>query len=127
MAKVLVVDDDPDILALLAFRLRKMGHGVVTAASADEALSLVSDKGAPDVAVLDVMMPGCSGLDLLTRMRQHEGFEAMPAIFLSGRIQSEDIAAGEALGATYLTKPVVINALGQAIDRVLPQSEGGTW
>lgn len=139
VAKLLVVDDDPDLVNLLAFRLRQLGHLVVTAGSADEALSVVADRGLPDLAVLDVLMPGVSGLELLVKLRAGSGGQGrqgasgaagqLPAVFLSGRVEAGDVAAGRALGATYLTKPVVINALGEAIDDLLLASAGkdGGW
>jgi len=127
MARVLVVEDDPDIRVLLEVRLRRVGHLVVGVGSGEEALSVLAGKGAPDIAVLDVLMPGMSGLDLLTRLRQDSAYTSMPAIFLSGRVQPSDIAAGRALGATYLTKPLVLSALAQAIDEALQPASAGTW
>ena len=119
MAKVLVVDDDENMRSLVEQRLRQAGHRVLGAASADEALQLVADRGVPDVIVLDVLMPGLSGLDLLSRLRNDPLSAGLPAVFLSARVQESDIAAGRALGATYLTKPVVISALLTAIEAAL--------
>jgi CheY-like chemotaxis protein len=124
MSRVLVVDDDPDLRRLVEMRLRKGGHRVLTAASAEEALAIVDERGAPDVAVLDVAMPGMSGLELLPMLRARDGMEELPAIFLSARILEGDIAAGRALGATYLTKPFVATALLNAVERVCPDPEG---
>lgn len=118
MARVLVVDDDPDLLTLVEMQLRHHGHKVVTASSGPDALALVEDKGPPDVAVLDVAMPGMNGLDLLQEFRRRAGTEKLPAIFLSARVGPEDIKAGTALGAVYLTKPYVMKALLNAIDSV---------
>jgi CheY-like chemotaxis protein len=122
MARVLVVDDDPDVLNLVSFRLRKADHKVIAVAGGQEALDVVAERGAPDVAVLDVMMPGIDGLTLLQRLRGIDGLERLPAIFLSARVQPEDIEAGRALGATYLTKPFVATALLRAIDAALKES-----
>jgi CheY-like chemotaxis protein len=119
MARVLVVDDDPDLLTLVGLQLRQHGHKVVTAASGQEALALVTEKGAPDVAVLDVAMPEMNGLELLQTMRSRDGLGELPAIFLSARVAAEDIAAGRALGALYLTKPYVMRALLAAIDSLV--------
>jgi len=129
MARVLVVEDDPDIRQLLDVRLRQQGHLVLTAGSAAEALALLAEKGAPELVVLDVLMPGASGLDLLVELRAQPALRSLPAIFLSGRVEPEDIAAGRALGATYLTKPVVLSALAQAIDRALRPvaAHAGAW
>lgn len=119
MAKVLVVDDDDNVRALVENRLRHAGHRVLGAGSADEAYTLVAERGVPDVIVLDVLMPGVSGLELLSRLRQEPASSHLPAVFLSARVQDADIAAGRALGATYLTKPVVISALTAAIEAAL--------
>ena len=86
MPRVLVVDDDPNVRDLIAFRLRKAGHRVLCAESGAEALELVESRGAPDVAVLDVSMPDMSGLELLPTMRARDGLADMPAIFLSGLV-----------------------------------------
>jgi CheY-like chemotaxis protein len=128
MAKVLVVDDDSNMRSLVETRLRQTGHRVLGAASGDEALQLVAERGVPDVVVLDVLMPGISGLELLARLRDDPASAAVPAVFLSARVQESDIAAGRALGATYLTKPVVISALLAAIEAaLLVDSTGGSW
>ncbi|GAA4965773.1 response regulator [Kineococcus glutinatus] len=129
MARVLVVEDDQDIRTLLEVRLRAAGHRVVGAGSGEAALEIVAERGAPELVVLDVSMPGRSGLEVLAQMRTDPACAAMPAIFLSGRVQPEDIAAGQALGATYLTKPVVLSALLTAIDRSLAARVGaaGGW
>ncbi len=119
MAQILVVDDDLDLRGLLDVRLRKAGHQVLAAADGARALALVQEHGAPDLAVLDVMMPGMSGLELLVELRRRDGLERLPAIFLSARILPADIAAGRALGATYLTKPFVAPALIGAVSAAL--------
>lgn len=115
MARVLVVEDDPDIRKLLEVKIRRLDHDVVGAGSGEEALELLRGRPVPDVAVLDVLMPGMSGLELLVLLRQDLLYAAMPVIFLSGRVEADDIAAGTALGARYLTKPVVISLLAHAI------------
>ncbi len=119
MARILVVDDDPDLLNLVAFRLRRQGHDVMTSGSGPDALALVAETGAPEMAVLDVTMPGMTGLELLSRLRGLDGMGNLPAVFLSARVQDEDIEAGRSLGALYLTKPFVANALIGAVERAL--------
>ena len=123
MAHILVVDDDRDLRGLVDFRLRRAGHQVLTARDAQSALELVRELGRPDLAILDIMMPGMSGLDLLGELRKLEGMEKLPAIFLSARILPEDIAAGRALGATYLTKPFVAPALMAAVEAALSPAD----
>lgn len=127
MARVLVVDDDPDLLTLVGLQLRQHGHRVLTAASGPEALALVAEEGAPEVAVLDVAMPEMNGLELMKRMRALEGMADLPAIFVSARVGPDDIAAGLALGAIYLTKPYVMRALLAAIDRQVVGAAAAGW
>jgi DNA-binding response OmpR family regulator len=119
MARILVVDDDRDLRNLVDFRLRKAGHEVLTAGDAADALVIVQARGAPDLAILDVVMPGMSGLELLRALRRREGLAKLPAIFLSARILPADIAAGRKLGAAYLTKPFVAPALLAAVTAAL--------
>jgi CheY-like chemotaxis protein len=126
MSKLLVVDDDPDILALVQLRLQRAGHRVIGASSGAEALAIVAERGAPDLAVLDVSMPGMSGLELLSTLREQQGQE-LPAVFLSARVQPEDIERGRALGATYLTKPFIASALLNAVERALAEANTTGW
>lgn len=127
MAKVLVVEDDPDIRMLLEVRLRQNGHLVLSACSGEEALTVLAERAAPDIAVLDVMMPGMNGLELLRLLHASPEYANLPAVFLSGRVDADDIAAGTALGGTYLTKPIVLAALNSAIEKALEPAETGTW
>jgi len=128
VAKVLVVEDDQDIRTLVQLRLRAAGHLVVAAESAEEALELIASRGGPEVLVSDVSLPGLSGLDLVRRLRAGDRCPAVPVVLLSGRVQPADIAAGQELGATYLTKPVIISALCAAIERALASSAvAGSW
>jgi CheY-like chemotaxis protein len=120
MSRVLVVDDDPNLRQLVTIRLQKAGHRVVAADSAAEALAVVQERGAPDVVVLDVTMPGMTGLELLPALRDLDGCADLPGIFLSGRVQHEDVEAGRALGAIYLTKPFSAVALCRAVERLSP-------
>jgi CheY-like chemotaxis protein len=124
MSRVLVVDDDPNLRQLVTLRLEKVGHRVLAADSADEALAVVHDRGAPDVVVLDVTMPGMTGLELLPAMRTLDGCADLPAIFLSGRVEHHEVEAGRALNATYLTKPFSAVALTKAIERLSPVEAG---
>lgn len=127
MARILVVDDNCDILNLVQTRLRKAGHVTLGAESGAKALSIVEDKGAPDVLVLDVDMPGMSGLQLAQHLRVRFGDVKLPIVFLSAKVQPDDIEAGQSLGATYLTKPFVASALLKAIEDALPVAEVSGW
>src|SRR3954447_2268611 len=123
MAQILVVDDDPDLRGLVEYRLRKAGHDVVAASDGESALAAVGAHGRPDLAVLDVAMPGVSGLELLAALRTRADLRTLPAVFLSARILPSDIAAGRALGASYLTKPFVAPALMAAVTTALSPAD----
>ena len=127
MARLLVVEDDEGLRMLLEAHMVKAGHNVLGTGSGEDALQLLADRDPPDVAVLDVMMPGMSGLELLSRLRNDPAYAATPVIFLSGRVEPEDIAAGREMGATYLTKPVILTALVAAVDRALSRSRTTAW
>ncbi|HUH07212.1 MAG TPA: response regulator [Egibacteraceae bacterium] len=127
MARVLVVDDNEDIRELVARQLRANGHKAVAVGSPSEALAIVDERGAPDVAVLDVAMPEMDGLQLLRELRAREGMSDLPAIFLSARVQEHDIQAGRDLGAIYLTKPFIASALIGAISDLVEPKDAGTW
>jgi CheY-like chemotaxis protein len=119
---VLVVDDDPDLLTLVELQLRHHGHDVATANGGEQALAYVEAAGRPDVAVLDVAMPGMNGFELLEALRKRPETADLPAVFLSARVSPRDVDQGRSLDALYLTKPYVMAALLEAIDRLV--SEG---
>jgi len=123
VARILIVDDDPDIVKMIVRRLQHANHKAHGVSSGAEATSFVAEMGPPDVVVLDVDMPDVTGLELLSLLRHQTGTADLPAIFLSSRMRPDDIAAGRELDAVYLTKPFVGTALLGAIDKVLEAHE----
>jgi len=113
--KVLIVEDDEAIQALLKLRISDEGHAVVAVDDAETALRVVAERGCPDVAVLDIGLPGMNGMMLLSVLREQVGKPDLPAIFLTARVNASDVELGRSMGATYLTKPVVAHALLNAI------------
>ena len=112
-ARLLVVDDEPNIVELLSASLRFAGFEVHTATSGSQALSRAAAV-APDLVVLDVMMPGLDGFEVVRRMRQ-DGLQA-PVLFLTARDAVEDRITGLTLGADdYVTKPF---SLGEVVARI---------
>jgi CheY-like chemotaxis protein len=124
MAKVLVVEDDEDIRDLIVSRIERDGHSVLAVGDAETALRVVGERGAPDVAVLDISLPKMDGLELCVRLRDDVGQPNLPVVFLTARVNYDDVEAGRSLGATYLTKPVVANALLKAIHRATNDPRG---
>jgi DNA-binding response OmpR family regulator len=116
---VLVADDDPDILALVSFRLERAGYDVLGAHDGEEALRLAVEH-APDLAVLDVMMPKLDGYEVTTRLRQNGATRRMPIILLTARVQEADIARGFEVGADdYVKKPFSPQELGARVQAIL--------
>ena len=95
---VLVADDDPDILHLVAFRLERAGYDVITAADGEQALALARERQ-PALAILDVMMPKLTGYDVTTQLRADESTSRIPVILLTARVQESDVARGFEAGA----------------------------
>ncbi len=104
-ANILIVDDEPDISALLAYHLARESYRVRTAASGTEALSAV-ERERPDLIVLDLMLPGMSGLEVLEELRGREEVREVPVILLTARREEADRIEGLRLGADdYVAKP----------------------
>jgi two-component system OmpR family response regulator len=112
-ARLLIVDDEPNIVELLSASLRFSGFEVHTATNGTQALSQVSAL-APDLVVLDVMMPGLDGFEVVRRMRR--AGHHCPVLFLTARDAVEDRVTGLTLGADdYVTKPF---SLGEVVARI---------
>jgi DNA-binding response OmpR family regulator len=102
---VLVADDEEDIRALVAFRLRRAGYDVITAADGAEALTLATTRR-PDLIVLDMMMPKATGLEVTRSLREQDSTRDIPVILLTARAQEADVASGFEAGADdYVKKP----------------------
>jgi len=102
---VLVADDDRDIRDLVAFKLEAAGFDVIVAGDGDQALSSAVEHR-PDVAVLDVMMPGMSGMQVLQQMRGRADLSATRVILLTAKAQEADVESGFAVGVDdYVIKP----------------------
>ncbi|MET4077382.1 MULTISPECIES: response regulator [Janibacter] len=102
---VVVADDDDDIRDLVAFKLENAGYEVISVADGDSAWDRVREVR-PTLAVLDVMMPGMSGLDVLREIRADESLAETKVILLTARSRDVDVDAGFSSGADdYLTKP----------------------
>jgi DNA-binding response OmpR family regulator len=116
---VLVADDDPDILALVRFRLERDGYEVLSAPDGETALDRALARP-PDLALLDVMMPRLDGYEVTRRLRAHGPTTTIPIILLTARVQEHDVARGFEAGADdYVTKPFSPQALGERVQAAL--------
>jgi len=103
--KILVVDDEEDILELLSFNLSREGYQVFTAATGEEALNL-SRSTNPDLIVLDLMLPGMDGLEVAKILKTDPALRHIPIVMLTAKGEEADIVTGLELGADdYVTKP----------------------
>jgi DNA-binding response OmpR family regulator len=119
---VLVADDEEDIRSLVAFRLRRAGYEVITAADGEEALLLATTR-LPDLVVLDMMMPRATGLEVTRSMREHEATKLIPVILLTARAQEGDVISGFEAGADdYVKKPFSPQDLQARVQALLERS-----
>jgi two-component system, OmpR family, phosphate regulon response regulator PhoB len=124
-AHILVVDDEPDISALVAYHLARETFRVRTAADGVEAIRAVEAEH-PDLIVLDLMLPGMSGLEILHELRRRDETKDIPVILLTARREEEDRIEGLRLGADdYLAKPFspqeLVLRVGAVLRRVRQQ------
>jgi len=117
MPRVLVVDDDPQVVRLLRVNLELEGYDVVSASGGKEALDAV-DAEDPDLVVCDVMMPGMDGVEVVRRLRADK--KTVPVVMLSAKAMRSDMKAGLDAGANeYVTKPFDPAELIEVVDRLL--------
>lgn len=117
-AKILIVDDEPDTLSLLAITLGRAGYVITKAGNGRGALE-AARREAPDLIILDVMMPDMSGLEVL-RALQADGGAAPRVIFFTARGRAEDMLAGLQAGAyKYLVKPTSREKLLETVKQAL--------
>src|SRR5215475_112278 len=122
-AKLLVVEDEPNILELLAASLRYAGFDVVTAAAGADAVQ-TAQRHRPDLIVLDVMLPDMDGFEVLRRLRG--GGTRTPVLFLTARDSTEDKVRGLTLGGDdYVTQPFRLEEVIARIKAVLRRARGG--
>lgn len=103
--RILVADDDLDILDLVVFKLTQAGYEVVAVTDGVAALAAI-EADPPRLAIIDVMMPGLSGIDVLRRVRANEATKDLDVILLTARSRDSDVDVGFATGANdYVVKP----------------------
>ena len=117
--KILIVDDEPNIVASLEFLMRQNGHVVRVASTGEDALAAVGDFG-PDLILLDVMMPRMSGYDLCQKVRENPAWSGVRIIMLSAKGREVEVTKGMAVGAdAYVTKPFSTKDLIAMVEQML--------
>jgi CheY-like chemotaxis protein len=121
--KILVVDDNPDSVAIMRGILEGRGYDVAAAGSGSEALQLLK-KEAVDLVLLDVMMPEMSGMEVLHRIKEDAASGRLPVILVTAKTQDEDLLSGYQYGADYyITKPFTAKQLLYGIELILGKGE----
>jgi CheY-like chemotaxis protein len=116
--EILLVEDEPDLRADLAYLLKDEGYRVRTAADGADALALLEGGARPAVILLDLMMPVMDGWETRARLRTTPGLANIPVVILSGVANDEEEIAALAV-ATYVTKPISVRQLCVIIERTL--------
>jgi two-component system response regulator MtrA len=122
VARILVADDDVDIRELVEFKLSTLGHDVIVVSDGAAAVEACQAQR-PDLAVLDVMMPGVSGLEAIRVIRADPALADLPVILLTARAQESDVETGFDSGADdYITKPFSPRELASRVQALLSRS-----
>jgi DNA-binding response OmpR family regulator len=121
--KILIVDDEPNILMSLDFLMRKEGYDVLVARNGTEALESLENH-LPDVVLLDIMMPDVDGYEICKHIRSKKELENCKVIFLSAKSKEADIQKGYEVGANfYMTKPFSNKNLMMKIKELMATNE----
>jgi len=124
-ARILVVDDNPDSLAIMRTILENRDYQVVAAGSGADALAVVQS-GPVDIVLLDVMMPDMSGIEVLQQLKLNAQTAHLPVILVTAKTHDEDLLSGYEYGADYyIPKPFTAKQLMYGIDLVLGQGDAG--
>jgi DNA-binding response OmpR family regulator len=119
MAKILVAEDEKQIGDMIAFKLSNSGHQVVRAPDGEEALRLAS-RELPDLILLDAMMPGVSGFEVLRRLKGNSSLRAIPVIMVTAKGHERDVLNGLRGGAVdYIVKPFSLKELSARVELAL--------
>jgi CheY-like chemotaxis protein len=117
--RVLVVDDEPDVLLLCRVNLEFEGYEVTEASDGVQAMERVRERR-PDIILLDVMMPRMDGWQVLTELKSDPEFQDIPVVMLTAKVQDQDQIRGWTSGAAeYITKPFSPLSLSQVLEDVL--------
>ncbi|MDI9431670.1 MAG: response regulator [Sedimentisphaerales bacterium] len=123
--KILIVDDEPDLVSTVEYRLKFAACQTVTASNGQEGLERAAAEK-PDLILLDTNMPGMDGHEMLGRLRADPTLQRIPVIMLTARCESRDVAAASAYGVSdYVTKPFDFAELMSKIQTILKDRERG--
>ncbi|MBF0460029.1 MAG: response regulator transcription factor [Magnetococcales bacterium] len=123
MADILIIEDEEDLLMTLEYNLKNEGYQVYPFPSGEEGLDWAIQQGPPDLVILDIMLPGMSGIEVCHRLRTHARTRATPILFLSAKGEGADRVVGFELGADdYVVKPFNVRELLLRVRAILRRS-----
>jgi DNA-binding response OmpR family regulator len=126
MAKILVAEDEKQIADMIAFKLTNSGHQVIWAQDGDQAVALAAHE-LPDLILLDAMMPGLSGFEVLRRLKADPALRAVPVIMVTAKGHERDVLRGLRGGAVdYVVKPFSLKELAARVDLALRKKPPAT-
>ena len=125
-APILICDDDDMIVQIVTSKLRSIGREVVTASNGAAALQMIR-ASLPAALILDAVMPGIDGFDVLKVLRAHPKTANLPVLMLTARRGKDDVTKALKLGANgYLAKPFSLGELAARVERLLDRTDTGT-
>ncbi|MES9852257.1 MAG: response regulator [Candidatus Thiodiazotropha sp. L084R] len=117
--KILIVDDEQNIVFSVEFLMRRTGYEVVTAADGEQAMQLLAEE-VPDLMILDVMMPRKNGFEVCAEVRADQRLADLPILMLSAKGRDAEVKKGLSLGAdAYITKPFSTHELVEKVNELL--------
>jgi two-component system phosphate regulon response regulator PhoB len=126
MAKILVAEDENQIADMIAFKLTNGGHQVIRAEDGEQAVTLAA-RELPDLILLDAMMPGLSGFEVLRRLKADPVLRAVPVIMVTAKGHERDVLSGLRGGAVdYVVKPFSLKELAARVDLALRREPPAT-
>ncbi|WP_375561347.1 response regulator transcription factor [Bernardetia sp. OM2101] len=118
MKRILIADDEPNILLSLDFLMRKNGYEVFVARDGKEAVEIIK-KQKPNAVILDIMMPEMDGYEVCQFIRNNEELKSTKVIFLSAKTQPSDIEKGLKMADSYITKPFSTKDIVNEVKKLL--------
>ena len=118
-AKIMIIDDNPVIVELLQRKLGREGYEVLGCVESEHALEQCLEKN-PDLVILDILMPGMSGWEVMKELKSHQDTAAIPVIISTVKNRPEDMDRGrDLLAADYIAKPYVFSDLLDMVEKIL--------
>ena len=126
MARILVVEDEKQIGDMIAFKLTNAGHQVIRALDGEQAVTLAA-RELPDLILLDAMMPGLNGFEVLRRLKSDQILRSIPVIMVTAKGHERDVLSGLRGGAVdYVVKPFSLKELAARVDLALRKEPPAT-